>query len=130
MISSFYKGNLYSRMSFCDEIELLAPARTADIGIAAINCGADAVYIGAERFGARAAAGNSVQDIARLSAYAHRFKAKVFVTVNTLLTDAELHELTYTHGNRYNFDSTGLPNRATESIQYRLNYATLTVKEE
>ncbi len=47
-----------------------------------------------------------------------------------LLTDAELHELTYTHGNRYNFDSTGLPNRATESIQYRLNYATLTVKEE
>ena len=92
MISFFYKGNLYSRMSFCDEIELLAPARTADIGIAAINCGADAVYIGAERFGARAAAGNSVQDIARLSAYAHRFRARVFVTVNTLLTDDELRQ--------------------------------------
>ena len=77
---------------FRDEVELLAPARTADIGIAAINCGADAVYIGAERFGARAAAGNSVQDIVRLSAYAHRYRAKVFVTVNTLLTDAELEQ--------------------------------------
>ncbi len=75
---------------FRDEVELLAPARTADIGIAAIDCGADAVYIGAERFGARAAAGNSVHDIARLSEYAHRFRAKVFVTVNTLLTDSEL----------------------------------------
>jgi len=77
---------------FRDEIELLAPARTADIGIAAINCGADAVYIGADRFGARAAAGNSVSDIARLCEYAHRFRAKVFVTVNTLLSDAELKE--------------------------------------
>ena len=77
---------------FRDEIELLAPARTADIGIAAINCGADAVYIGAERFGARAAAGNSVQDIARLTAYAHRVRARVFVTVNTLLTDGELQQ--------------------------------------
>lgn len=77
---------------FREEVELLAPARTADIGIAAINCGADAVYIGAERFGARAAAGNSVHDIARLTAYAHRFRAKVFVTVNTLLTDDELEQ--------------------------------------
>lgn len=77
---------------FREEVELLAPARTADIGIAAINCGADAVYIGAERFGARVAAGNSVQDIARLSAYAYRFRARVFVTVNTLLTDDELRQ--------------------------------------
>lgn len=77
---------------FRDEIELLAPARTADIGIAAINCGADAVYIGADRFGARAAAGNSIEDIARLTAYAHKFRARVFVTVNTLLTDEELEQ--------------------------------------
>lgn len=74
-------------------LELLAPARTADIGIEAIRHGADAVYIGAERFGARAAAGNSVEDIARLVAYAHAFGAKVYVTVNTLLHDEELPEV-------------------------------------
>lgn len=72
------------------EIELLAPAKTADIGIEAINHGADAVYIGAPQFSARAAAGNVVDDISRLVAYAHRFRAKVYVAVNTILTDSEL----------------------------------------
>jgi len=74
-------------------LELLAPARTADIGIEAIRHGADAVYIGAERFGARAAAGNSVEDIGRLVAYAHTFGAKGYVTVNTLLHDDELPQV-------------------------------------
>lgn len=74
-------------------IELLAPARTADIGIEAIRHGADAVYIGAERFGARVAAGNSVEDIARLARYAHMFGAKVYVTMNTIFSDNELKEV-------------------------------------
>lgn len=71
-------------------IELLAPAKTVEIGIEAIRHGADAVYIGADHFGARAAAGNSVEDIARLVEYAHFFRAKVYVTVNTILMDSEL----------------------------------------
>ena len=58
-------------------LELLSPAKTADIGIEAIRHGADAVYIGAPRFGARAAAGNSVEDIARLVEFAHLYKARV-----------------------------------------------------
>ncbi len=72
------------------EIELLAPAKNLTSGKAAINYGADAVYIGADRFGARAAASNSVADIAQLVQYAHRYRAKVFVTLNTLLYDNEL----------------------------------------
>lgn len=71
-------------------LELLAPARTADIGIAAIDCGADAVYIAGPAFGARQAAGNAVEDIARLCGYAHRFGARIFATVNTLLYEEEL----------------------------------------
>lgn len=65
-------------------LELLAPARNADIGIAAIRCGADAVYIGGPAFGARAAAGNSVEDIKRLCDYASLYGVRIFVTVNTL----------------------------------------------
>ncbi|MBY4599374.1 peptidase U32 family protein [Ottowia caeni] len=72
------------------QIELLAPAREADIGIQAIQHGADAVYIGGPGFGARASAGNSVADIARLAAHAHRFDARIFVTLNTILRDDEL----------------------------------------
>ncbi|MBB3188039.1 peptidase U32 family protein [Microbacter margulisiae] len=72
------------------EIELLSPAKTADIGIEAINHGADAVYIGAPHFSARAAAGNSIADITRLINYAHRFRAKVYIALNTILTNAEL----------------------------------------
>lgn len=71
-------------------LELLAPAKNFECGKAAIDHGADAVYIGAQRFGARAAAGNSVSDIAELCAYAHQFGAKVFVTVNTIIYDDEL----------------------------------------
>ena len=74
-------------------IELLAPAKTADIGIEAIRHGADAVYIGASAWGARAAAGNSVEDIERLVAFAHSYKAKVYVTVNTLIFDKEMQEV-------------------------------------
>ena len=71
-------------------LELLAPARDVECGKAAIDHGADAVYIGAERFGARAAAGNSLADIAELCRYAHGFRAKVYVTVNTIIYDSEL----------------------------------------
>ena len=74
-------------------LELLAPARTADIGIEAIRHGADAVYIGGPGFGARSAAGNSVADIARLVAFAHPFRVRVYVTLNTLLLDDELPEV-------------------------------------
>ena len=73
-------------------LELLAPARTAEIGIAAIDCGADAVFIAGPGFGARAAAGNSVEDIARLCEYAHRFGVRIYATVNTIVYDSELQE--------------------------------------
>ena len=71
-------------------IELLAPAKDLTCGIEAIRHGADAVYIGAERFGARAAAGNSVTDIAELCRFAHQYAARIYVTVNTILYDDEL----------------------------------------
>ena len=73
-------------------LELLAPARNAEIGIAAIDCGADAVYIAGPAFGARAAAGNDVADIARLCRYAHRYGVKIHATVNTLLQDEEFSQ--------------------------------------
>jgi len=73
-------------------IELLSPAKNLECGIAAINHGADAVYIGASQFGARAAAGNSVEDIAELVNYAHKFRVKVLVALNTILTDDQLPE--------------------------------------
>jgi putative protease len=72
------------------QLELLAPARDADIGIDAVNHGADAVYIGGPSFGARAAAANDIADIARLVAHAHRFNARIFATLNTILADDEL----------------------------------------
>ena len=71
-------------------LELLAPARTADIGVAAIDCGADAVYIAGPAFGARQAAGNPVADIRRLCDYAHRFGARIYVTFNTLVYEEEI----------------------------------------
>jgi len=74
------------------QLELLAPARDADIGIEAINHGADAVYIGGPAFGARASAGNEVRDIERLARHAHRFGARIFVTHNTILRDDELED--------------------------------------
>ena len=72
------------------QLELLAPARDADIGIAALHHGADAVYIGAPAFGARASATNTLQDIERLCKEAHRFNSKIFITLNTILRDDEL----------------------------------------
>ncbi len=72
------------------QLELLAPARDAAIGMEAINHGADAVYIGGPGFGARSSADNSVADIGRLVAHAHRFNSRIFVTMNTILRDDEL----------------------------------------
>ena len=74
-------------------LELLAPAKNLACGIAAIDHGADAVYIGAPRFGARAAAGNSVEDICQLCSYAHQFGAKVYVTLNTIIYDDEIESV-------------------------------------
>lgn len=73
-------------------IELLAPAKNLECGIEAVNHGADAVYIGAPRFGARAAAGNSIEDIKALVEHAHLYNARIYVTVNTILHDEELPE--------------------------------------
>lgn len=74
-------------------LELLSPAKDLECGKAAINCGADAVYIGAPKFGARAAAGNSIADIEKLCGYAHKFWAKVYVAVNTIIYESELEEV-------------------------------------
>ena len=73
-------------------LEILAPARNADVGIAAIRCGADAVYIAGPKFGARYAAGNEFDDIEKLCSYAHRFGARIYLTLNTILYDSELDE--------------------------------------
>lgn len=73
-------------------LELLAPAKNFESGRAALLCGADALYVGAPKFGARAAAGVSVEEIGRLCELAHRFGARVFVTMNTLLYEQELVE--------------------------------------
>lgn len=73
-------------------IELLSPARDIEVGKAAIDHGADAVYIGASSFSARASAGNSVEDIARLVEYAHKYGVRIYVTLNTILYDDEIKE--------------------------------------
>ena len=73
-------------------LELLSPARDADIGIEAINHGADAVYIGGPAFGARATAGNDMRDLERLITHAHRFNSRIFITLNTILRDDELDD--------------------------------------
>lgn len=73
-------------------LELLAPAKNLECGIAAIDHGADAVYIGAPKFGARAAAGNSIENIKQLCDYAHQFNARVHVTVNTIVYDSEIKD--------------------------------------
>ncbi len=72
------------------KLELLAPAKDLRAGLAAVDAGADAVYIGAERFGARVSAGNSMADIEKLAKYAHRYGAKVYGAVNTILSEQEL----------------------------------------
>lgn len=73
-------------------LELLSPAKNLKVALAAIQNGADAVYIGGPAFGARKAVGNSIEDITRLVSVAHRFYCRVFVTMNTLLYDEELSE--------------------------------------
>lgn len=73
-------------------IELLSPAKDLNCGIEAINHGADAVYIGAPKFGARSAAGNSLDDIRELCEYAHLYGARIYVTLNTILKEDELEE--------------------------------------
>ena len=73
-------------------LELLAPARNAEQGILALQCGADAVYMGGARFGARQAAGNGLEDFEQLTREARLWDAKVFATLNTLLFDAELED--------------------------------------
>ena len=80
------------KISVLEKIELLSPAKNLEVGIAAINHGADAVYIGGPGFGAREKAGNSIEDIAKLCDYAAIFDAKVYVTLNTLLFDNELEQ--------------------------------------
>ena len=72
------------------QLELLAPARDAEIGIAAIDCGADAVYIAGPQFGARQAAGNDISQIRTLCEHAHKYGARIFVALNTILYDDEL----------------------------------------
>jgi len=72
------------------QIELLAPAKNLESAIAAIKCGADAVYIAAERFGARSAAGNSMEDIEQLINFAHKYRAKIYITINTIFKDKEI----------------------------------------
>lgn len=79
-------------MARTTEIELLSPAKNLECGIAAIDHGADAVYIGAQKFGARAAAGNPIEDIAKLVEYAHLYRVKVYVTINTILSNEELSD--------------------------------------
>ena len=69
------------------KIELLSPAKNLECGVAAITCGADAVYIGSPKFSARFAAGNSVEDVQRLCDFAHLYGAKVYVALNTILTE-------------------------------------------
>ncbi|MHB0946601.1 MAG: peptidase U32 family protein [Sedimentisphaerales bacterium] len=90
------------------KIELLAPAKNADVAIAAIMAGADAVYIGAEQFSARAAASNSVADIAKVCDFAHQYYAKVYVALNTLLNNEELAEAEKLIGELYKIGVDGL----------------------
>lgn len=83
-------------------IELLSPARTPEIGIEAINHGADAVYIGAGKFGARKSAGNSMHEIEKLIQYAHKFGSKIYITLNTILFDHEIDEAIQIANDAYN----------------------------
>jgi putative protease len=90
------------------EIELLAPAKNLITGIAAINAGADAIYIGASKFGARTAAANPLEEIGKLIEYAHQFKVKIYVTVNTILLDEELKEANDLIWSLYNLKADGI----------------------
>lgn len=84
--------NIWIMTNTLKKIELLAPAKDKETAIIAINYGADAVYMGASTFGARSRAGNSIEDIKEVVNYAHKFGAKVYITVNTILNDEELKQ--------------------------------------
>lgn len=86
------------------KIELLAPAKNLETGKAAINAGADAVYIGGPKFGARAKVGNSTEDIAALAEYCHKYYAKLYVTLNTLIYESEISEAEELIQNLYSAD--------------------------
>ncbi len=88
----FSKSEYLLEQEMRKKIEILSPAKNLIQGIAAINAGADAVYIGAPQFGARTNATNSLEDIAQMVQYAHLFKAQVFVVINTILYDDELNQ--------------------------------------
>ncbi len=90
------------------KIELLAPAKDLECGIAAINCGADAVYIGAACFGAREDAGNGLDDLETMVNYAHKYWAKVYVTVNTILRDDEIPRALKLVHQLYNIGADGI----------------------
>ena len=83
-------------------VELLAPAKNLEIAIAAINSGADAIYIGANEFGARKNAPNSLSDIEKLVNYAHKFYVRIHVVINTILNDEELNQAIKLVKNLYN----------------------------
>ncbi|MDD3032922.1 MAG: U32 family peptidase [Candidatus Pacebacteria bacterium] len=89
-------------------IELLSPAKNLEFGIAAISAGADAVYIGAHKFGARVNASNNLSDIKALISYAHKFNVKVYVVLNTILYDKEIKEVQKTIDELYFFNVDGL----------------------
>ncbi|MCE1245237.1 MAG: U32 family peptidase [Firmicutes bacterium] len=89
-------------------IELLAPARTAESGIIAIKYGADAVYAGAPRYGARASVGNEPADFEKLITYAHKYRAKVYCALNTILNDEELEDAVSIVKNLYNMGIDGI----------------------
>ena len=91
VVSGFFSRHIF-RQSTVKSIELLAPAKDLQAAVAAVDYGADALYIGGARFGARQAAGNSAEEIARAVEYAHQYGVRVHATLNTLLYDGELAE--------------------------------------
>ena len=94
LINLIYVKIVFYYTIFIMKTELLSPAKNKETAFEAINCGADAIYIGANSFGARVNAGNSLEDIDSVVNYAHKFWVKVYVTVNTILSDSELDEAT------------------------------------
>lgn len=101
-------------------IELLAPAKNAEIAIEAIRHGADAVYMGASSHGARAAAGNSIDDIRRVADYAHRFGARIYITVNTIIYNNELEKVERLIGELYRADVDALIVQDMSLLQMKL----------
>ena len=116
-----------SRTSKMTALELLAPARNVEIGIAAIDCGADAVYIAGPKFGARVSAGNSIDDLSRLCGYAHRFGSRIFLTLNTILYEEELEEASGTlmRAQEAGVDAIIVQDLAVLEIAHRLKHFSL-----